>query len=545
MKRTILLTWCLGLIGLLGNAQNLLKADWKFAKGDDPTWSGPEVDDSAWATLKSGQVWEDQGIGQYDGFAWYRQKVFVPAELKGSAETLGGLVLELGKIDDSDETFWNGRQIGATGSMPPDYVGAYDAERIYTIPFESINFGADNWIAVRVYDHLGGGGMYKPGTSLHVPGIKELLRVEVGGLPEDHIFGANERIGYTINLENGFSEDLAGTLSTRVISDFGKEVSEKVHQLDLEQGERLVIQQNLNELPPGFYAVNLIFESAFDNKQITFNLGVQPEAIVSPLDQPEDFQDYWDRARRELNAVAPQFKMTRIDSLTTPKKETYLVEMRSLGNILVRGWYHKPIASGKHPAMLEVQGYSSSKQPENGYKEGDMACFVLNIRGHGNSQDHVNPGFPGYLLHHIEDKELYIYRGAYMDCLRALDFLYSRPEVDTTRVAVLGGSQGGALSIATAALAPERVALCAPSVPFLSDFRDYFKVGTWPAGEFVNYVEAHPEVGWEKVYKTLSYIDIKNLAPLVKVPVFMGVGLLDPVCPPHINFCRLQSTHSP
>jgi len=132
-----------------------------------------------------------------------------------------------------------------------------------------------------------------------------------------------------------------------------------------------------------------------------------------------------------------------------------------------------------------------------------------------------------------------------MDCLRALDFLFARPEVDTSRVAVMGGSQGGALSFATAALAPDRIALCAPSVPFLSDFKDYFKVGTWPASEFVQYVGEHPEVGWEKVYKTLSYIDIKNLAPWVEAPVFMGVGLLDPTCPPHINFAAYNQLGVP
>jgi cephalosporin-C deacetylase-like acetyl esterase len=174
-----------------------------------------------------------------------------------------------------------------------------------------------------------------------------------------------------------------------------------------------------------------------------------------------------------------------------------------------------------------------------------MVSLALNIRGHGNSQDQVNPGFPGYLQYHVDDSEQYIYRGAYMDCLRAVDFLYSRNEVDTTRVAVEGGSQGGALSFATAALDNQRIDLCVPHVPFLSDFRDYFRIAAWPGGEFQQYFEDNPGFPEDKIYRNLSYIDIKNLAPWIKAPVLMSVGLMDPTCPPHINFAAYNQLDAP
>ncbi|HEX7410519.1 MAG TPA: acetylxylan esterase, partial [Bacteroidales bacterium] len=166
----------------------------------------------------------------------------------------------------------------------------------------------------------------------------------------------------------------------------------------------------------------------------------------------------------------------------------------------------------------------------------DLIGFGLNIRGHGNSKDDINPGFPGYLQYFLNDKELYIYRGAYMDCVRGVDFLFSRPEVDTSRVAVEGASQGGALTFATAALNNTRIKACAPQVPFLSDFKDYFQVATWPANEFTNYVEVEKKQTWDQLYNTLSYFDIKNLASWIKAPMLMGAGLVDNVCPPHINF---------
>jgi len=165
-----------------------------------------------------------------------------------------------------------------------------------------------------------------------------------------------------------------------------------------------------------------------------------------------------------------------------------------------------------------------------------MAVFVLNIRGHGNSRDDVNPGFPGYLMDHLKDRERYIYRGAYMDCVRAVDFLYSREEVDTNAVVVEGVSQGGALCFATAALDNQRIKLCMPSVPFLSDFPDYFKLAKWPANEFIEFEKNNHDFGWNGIFGNLSYFDIKNLAPWIHCPVLMHVGLKDEVCPPHINF---------
>jgi len=43
----------------------------------------------------------------------------------------------------------------------------------------------------------------------------------------------------------------------------------------------------------------------------------------------------------------------------------------------------------------------------------------------------------------------------------------------------------------------------------------------------------------------LSYIDIKNLAPWIKAPVLMSIGLKDETCPPHINFAAFNQLTVP
>ncbi len=545
MRRNLItLLLIIGLIPSL-QAQNLLKFEWKFKTGDNSAWAWSEYDDSAWETIEAGTDWENQGHGTYDGFAWYRQKVFIPEDLREEAAENGGLILRLARIDDSDVTYFNGQILGSTGGLPPEYESGYGDLRAYEIPMDRVGWNAQNIIAIRVYDGGGGGGIVGNPVSLTVKGMEDLLLITPLMERQDHLVLNEDPVVLNLQVENKMKKAVEGNLLVTATSDFGKVVLDVAKEVKVRSGANKQIPLEMGRLAPGFYNVSVVLESETDNKRVEFAIGVRPEEIVSPLDRAEDFDNYWMRARHELDAVDPQYKLIRQNKLCTETREVFLVEMRSLGNVLIRGWYMRPVKEGKYPAMLHVQGYSSTKGPQNLYQGDDMVSFALNIRGHGNSQDHVNPGFPGYLQDNVDDKELYIYRGAYMDCVRAVDFLFSRSEVDTSRVAVEGGSQGGALSFATAALDNKRIDLCVPHVPFLSDFRDYFKVAGWPGGEFRQYFEDHPEISEDEIYKNLSYIDIKNLAPWIKAPVLMSIGLMDQTCPPHINFAAYNQLDVP
>jgi cephalosporin-C deacetylase-like acetyl esterase len=382
-------------------------------------------------------------------------------------------------------------------------------------------------------------------TYFKVKGVYSKFKISIAMPVADRIFSSTHEIKFNVIFDNTSNEQISGKFTAYVISDFNDTISTVKSTMQVGKKKKFTLPIALKKVSPGFYKFEYSLTSSGYNTVNSVNFGVDPEKIISPVNNISDLENFWMRAKRELAAVDPQFKLIRQDSLCTDKPDVFLVEMRSLENVLIRGWYARPKAAGKYPSILHVQGYSSNQQMSWGYKESDMAVFVLNVRGHGNSKDNVNPGFPGYLQYNIKDKEKYIYRGAYMDCLRAVDFLCSLSEVDTTKIVVAGGSQGGALSIATAALDNKRIKLCMPDVPFLSDFPDYFKVAKWPADEFSEFVKKNPTFGWQGVFETLKYFDIKNLAPWVKCPVLMQVGLKDTTCPPHINFAAFNQLNVP
>jgi hypothetical protein len=130
---------------------------WRFRTGDDPGYSARDFDESAWETIAVPANWEDAGHPAYDGFAWYRTRFTVSAP---SAPVTGGVFLELGKLDDADETYLNGVKIGATGDLPPNYRGEWNAYRHYAVPAQVVNWGGENVLAVRVYDGGGPGGFW-------------------------------------------------------------------------------------------------------------------------------------------------------------------------------------------------------------------------------------------------------------------------------------------------------------------------------------------------------------------------------------------------
>ncbi len=108
MKRVVASLAIIILAGFICHAQNLLPETWKFSTGDNAEYALTSFDDSGWKTIVPGTVWEKQGYPAYDGYAWYRVTFVIPASLKKDAMRYGGLVVSLGRIDDSDETFFNG-----------------------------------------------------------------------------------------------------------------------------------------------------------------------------------------------------------------------------------------------------------------------------------------------------------------------------------------------------------------------------------------------------------------------------------------------------
>jgi len=117
-----------------------------------------------WEQVRVPAAWSKAADGRYgghDGFAWYRCFLRVPEDWRGAS-----LSLELGKIDDCDEAFFNGRPVGSTGKMPPNPQTAWQTPRAYLIAPEHVRYGKYNLIAVRVYDNGGEGGITGPRPAL-------------------------------------------------------------------------------------------------------------------------------------------------------------------------------------------------------------------------------------------------------------------------------------------------------------------------------------------------------------------------------------------
>ena len=153
-----------------------LSGNWQFRLGDNLEWKTPAPDQGAWEVAQVPATWESQGYPEYDGFAWYRRAFKVAPTLARA----GTVVLHLGRIDDADEVYLNGAFVGATGGMPPGYYSAYNTQREYVIPAGLLDMDGENVLAVRVYDHVGDGGIVegRVGLTASSPADADLIRLD-------------------------------------------------------------------------------------------------------------------------------------------------------------------------------------------------------------------------------------------------------------------------------------------------------------------------------------------------------------------------------
>ncbi len=340
------------------------------------------------------------------------------------------------------------------------------------------------------------------------------------------VFYAPETPHLKVAVRNLTDSKSSSDIQLQVATDKRELIYTLSQNVAIAQGDSTEVAYSFMLPQPGFYRCTLT-ENGNEIKR--FNIGYEPESIVSLADGQADLKEFWDTAKAELAQVDPEYQMTLVKDDNNPNRKLYMVKMKSLGGEEISGYYSVPVKKGKYPVVISYMGYGSKPWIPGGTP--GYAEFVLSTRGQG-LQEPTNT-YGNWITYKLDSKEDYYYRGAFMDLVRAVDFVSSRPEIDTNYIFAEGGSQGGAFSLAAAAL-DDRFCAIGPTIPFLSDYQDYFQIVHWPAEPVL---AKQKELGMSDgdLYKNLSYFDIKNLAPWIKCPVIMGIGLQDEVCPPLTN----------
>jgi cephalosporin-C deacetylase len=253
----------------------------------------------------------------------------------------------------------------------------------------------------------------------------------------------------------------------------------------------------------------------------------------------DDIRKFWEETRAILAKVDMDAKVEPVEESDVFTMEgriktrtIFRVSLSSFEGRRIRAWYTVP--SGQSPArgwpaIMEVPGYGGIMPLPLHLVQYGYATLSLYPRSQGESLKEWEIEHGTRLIYHVTDRERYYYRGAYMDCVRGIDFLHSRPEIDAGRIGVWGFSQGGGLSLATAAL-DHRVSAAVAGVPWLCNFPLAAEITTAPYVELHDYLQAHPEQR-QQALATLAYFDQLNLADGIACPTLIGSAIVDEVHP--------------
>jgi cephalosporin-C deacetylase len=262
-------------------------------------------------------------------------------------------------------------------------------------------------------------------------------------------------------------------------------------------------------------------------------------------DQP-DFDAFWKATLAEVRKHPLDARFEPVEN-GLKVQESFDLTFHGFGGQPIKGWFTLPRQrTGPVPCVVEFLGYSGGRGfstdwllwPSLGY-----AHLVMDTRGqgtsvgwtHGDTPDLYgeggNPTVSGYMTQGILNPKHYYYRRVFSDAVRAVEAARSHPAVNAKRICVTGGSQGGGITIAAAALVPD-VEAAMPDVPFLCHYRRSTElVDSYPYQEIARFCNVHRDK-IETVFRTLSYFDGMNLAARARTTTLFSAGLMDMVCPP-------------
>jgi cephalosporin-C deacetylase len=271
---------------------------------------------------------------------------------------------------------------------------------------------------------------------------------------------------------------------------------------------------------------------------------------------PGDHGVYWERALEELRAVDPRPELVP-SKFTSSYAECFDLYYTGVRGARIHAKYVRPRGLSKPaPALCKFHGYSGSAGAWFDllpYAAEGIAVAAMDCRGQGGTSE--DPGgvsgntLHGHIIRGLDDHpDNLLFRHIYLDTAELADILASFPEIDPNRMGAFGGSQGGGLTVACAALSP-RIKRAVSVHPFLCDYQRVWETDLAKAAyqELTDYFRRFdPRHEREKeVFTKLGYIDLQFLAPRIKGEVLLMTGLMDTVCPPSSQFAMYNKISSP
>ncbi len=285
---------------------------------------------------------------------------------------------------------------------------------------------------------------------------------------------------------------------------------------------------------------------------LTFDLPLEELSCYQGINpKPRDYDEYWSAALDEMRAVDPEIELAPAE-FQAQGCECYHLYFTGVQGARVHAKLLKPQgAHSPHPAVLMFHGYTGSSgdwMDKLGYVAEGFTVAALDCRGQGGlSEDAgrtLGNTLHGHIIRGLDDAlrghpEKLLYRQIFLDTAQLAKIIMEMPDIDPGRVGATGYSQGGALTVACAALVPT-LKRAAPVYPFLSDYRRVWSIDLTKDAylELQEYFRMFDPLHQREdaVFDQLGYIDIQHLAKRIRADILWGIGLMDTVCPPSSQF---------
>jgi len=286
---------------------------------------------------------------------------------------------------------------------------------------------------------------------------------------------------------------------------------------------------------PGF----LMFTANQGGPNVVFGVGVDACGIQPTSYLPLDFDQFWDSLKTELAAIPINPQVTMRPDLSNEAQTTYKMVLDNIDGKKVHGWISIPNCPGPFGAVLTLPSFGSGPIGASNFDAFD-GIIGVSISIHDFDCEQVVPANIAYApKDHYFNRQTNYYKAAILGCLRAIDYIFTRPEFDGVHMAVTGVSQGGALTLMTAGL-DARVKYISQGVTALCNHAAF--VADEPSG-FPYWLREGLQQGGDQAQLIVEtgYYDAVHFARKYKGPSFNFVGYNDDICPPASVFAAYNA----